>query len=288
MRFHLRFRNFKSETVDAALRLFDAKPWRLETDEERLVHARAFLKEVATIYGVPVPVVVIDPESPGLAVYIPEEQVDSLASSDRVPAHIVLSKWSILSLFHAVRIHLLALGVAEPVGPSDPFGWSCSLFYAAKPVMFRARARERRVMGVNPIDTYSSDSIARMRALGIINADDEVLIPRFDPRDLPALERGELRAADILSRSASSLTVSTSATATAVLSDIEVEAGIQEAQSFLSSVAEGSDDGLDNLGIAELRRLSRGVFSGGYSLPKQALIERLRQHGIRASRPHGG
>lgn len=160
-RHHLALKNFKPSVTEAAVALFDAKPWQLDScSEEQQAVAQAFADGITTAYGcVPVKVTLSSwSRSTG---YTPQDDYyDELAQ-------ITMDSWSIYTLMKHVRSHVLTVGAAIPVGdePSeDPTKWACSLFYAVKPIMFRARVREGRIHGVTAKDTYSSDSWAKLVA----------------------------------------------------------------------------------------------------------------------------
>jgi hypothetical protein len=192
-RHHLRFKNFRQPTLDAARALFDASPWRMEDDADKREAYQTFVNAVATTYNIPTALVQVNRFVPGIE-YVPAiVEVDALEQAEAVhPPRIVLPKWSILSLFYGTRVHLLANG-QEPVSETDPTGWAASLFYSVKPVMFRARAREGRIHDVKPQDTYGSQTWQRMIEAGVVREDGTLVIRNFNPAMLDNAD--ELQAA---------------------------------------------------------------------------------------------
>lgn len=185
-RHHLRFRNIKSEAVRAAEVLFEARP-HTQPAEVQLGIAQRFLVAVSDAYGVPVP----DISFGGRRLRYTPGLVDSLGD-DSIPATITLRRFSVLNLFRGARQHLLAEGVVQANGASDDLGWAASLYYTVRPVQFRKIARQGRVPNVHPQDTYSTETWERMRNVGVVNQWDRLLVPNFDPRDLEAIENGDI------------------------------------------------------------------------------------------------
>lgn len=282
-RFHLRFKNFRPAVIDAASKLFDAKPWRIEDLDERLTHAQTFVNEISAAYKTPTARVRITNDfmsdyEPAIVAVGDDDEIISVESPI-----ISLGGWSILALFTATRVHLLANGV-EAQGShqyEDPQGWACSLFYTVKPAMFRARAREGRVPGVSARDTYTRESWAALVAQGKADNWNGTLIEAPDLSDLPP---------DSLHDDDDNLPDADEWDGEGFDEAHDDESISDEGDSPFQAVgsvvydAETDDlvDGLDSLGIVALRKLSRGRVSGGYSLAKPALIAALRQAGVRA------
>jgi hypothetical protein len=207
-RFHLRFRDFREETLSATNDLFDAKPWRLTTDDEKAVVAQTWLKAVSEIYEVPEPRIVIgdridppardsqdaldrwdsagDPDDP--LAYSPGEDDDEGDEDtpedmneqivDERPV-LSLDHWSILLLFKRFREYALSAGVdagANRYEEDDIHGWACSLFYKVRPVMFRARVREGRIGRVSPEDLLTTETLRRMEEERRITEEERVRI----------------------------------------------------------------------------------------------------------------
>lgn len=193
-RHHLKFRNFRPEILAAAGALFDAKPWSIEDDDEWLKVAQSFTDQVSNAYGVRSAVVELEPRyrRRTRVRYEPAQMEHSALSADNEvsevsPPKIVLTGRSIIVLFKGVRTNALAQGDIEAVSYDDPWSWACSLFYAVRPVMFRARARQRRIKDVTARDTYGSETWEAMRQAGVTRGD--WLAPgmdNFDPRTLQA------------------------------------------------------------------------------------------------------
>ena len=188
-RFHLRFRDFREETLVATDALFAAKPWRLPTDDEKTVVAQQWLSALSAVYEVPEPRLVIgeriesdpnerrdslerwdstgDPSDP--LAYSPEEddeEEDAPEDMEQeiadVRAVIAIDHWSILLLFKRFREYALSNGVesgANRYEEDDIHGWACSLFYKVRPVMFRARVREGRIGRVSADDLLSTETL---------------------------------------------------------------------------------------------------------------------------------
>lgn len=258
-RLHLSFRNIKRGVKDAAEELFNANPWNLEVPEAIGV-ARTFVDKAAREYEVPVPQVDVNPMLVGASSY------------DNYDGQIYLRHFSIVNLFSAFRLHLLESGV-DRSGSAEPYGWACSLFYAVRPSMFRARIREGRIHCeglIEPRDTYTSETWQRMKDAGVVTVNaygsEHMEVSNFDPDTLPVLESGRVSIRDLVARDQN-----------AVVGD-ETPDSLEETPSEEPPTVDGS---LEELSITDLRRLSRGgVVSGGYSMSKPALIAALREAGV--------
>lgn len=173
MRHHLAFRNFRPSVLDAAETLFDQRPWAM-SDEDALAVYQNFADAISGIYRVPEVKVENRRHAYRSMAYVPAlVETDALTDMPQTvsPPRLQMRRLSILSLFHGIRVHVLAQHGAEPVSETDPHGWSCSLFYAVRPVMFRARAREGRVEGVTAKDTYSDESWQKLIDAGLTFGD---------------------------------------------------------------------------------------------------------------------
>lgn len=263
-RLHLRFQNFHVNTLAAAQALFDAKPWRLETDAEKMAIGQAFVDAISTHHNIPTAIVEITGSQFRYGFQPALVMEDDNGETTIDAPRILLDKWSITTLFNFVRVHMLAHQAVEPTSENDPFAWSCSLFYAVKPVMFRARAREGRVRGVSARDTYSRETWLRLEAEGLTDGDYLISRERATAMGPTSLQDDE----------------------NPVLPDPALNELLDEDADNLPDEDETdqprSGDGLDALGIVALRRLSRGVVSGGYSLSKPDLIAALRAAGVAA------
>lgn len=267
---HLRFRNFHPRIVGAADNLFHARPWRLD-EREQVECGQAFLDALGATYDVPVPILAVDPYVSG-SQYAP--QIVELDSFDNVvatsPARIIMRSFSILTLFTAARSHALVSGV-EPIGQDDSFAWGCSLFYRVKPRMFRARVREGRVVGMYARDTFSSESWAVLESAGVTDGVFLACTPEEAKEVLRRHRAGETVAVDLVP--GVDYEESTPA---------DPDWANEDGSVNHEAIAAEFSDGLDDLSITALRQLSRGVFSGGYSMRKPELIATLRAHNVRS------
>lgn len=231
MRLHLRFKNFRPTTVAAAEALFAARPWLFEDDAERVAVGQTFVDAVAASYNIPTAVVGLRRNFSDAVRYQPalveENALGELTSLS--PPRIFLDHWSILSLFNGVRVHLLANG-ETPTSEIDPHAWACSLFYAVRPAMFRARVREGRVLQMAAKDTYKSDTWQQLVVAGVASDDSGRLI--VDRRDVQRVLNGEVTVGDLL---------------TAEVEDDDededdIDGMIEDAAEFLGSVGEPEEE----------------------------------------------
>jgi hypothetical protein len=313
-RTHLRFKNFRPAAIDAAAALFAAKPWRMEFGSvEQITASQHFVDVVCAAYHVPTAVVEIDIHGYQPAAYTTAvvhmnamEEIESMT-----PPTIHLSRFSIVSLFIALRMHLLTNGQEQATG--DPDAWAHSLFYTVKPAMFRARAREGRINGVTARDTFTSETWTKIVAAGLGNEyhgtlnvernELSLLLPSvldgtytpvandwdYDDSDEDVSETSVVEDDNLDDDLEFADDDDLDGFAGAMMGDDEededepvVDAPRPSELAMEAVEASDADDGLDRLGIVALRRLSRGVFSGGYSMDKPALIAALRTSGIRA------
>lgn len=175
-RTHLRFRNFRPATVEAAQAFFDAKPWREEFGSERQIElAQNLVNAVCVTYSVPTAQVELSESTYAPATYVTATvRVNSMEQIEEIsPPKIHLARWSILTLLKALRTHLLANGIEQHA--DDPEAWAHSLFYTVKPAMFRARARENRVPGVTAKDTFSSETWEKLVNVGVADSFHETI-----------------------------------------------------------------------------------------------------------------
>lgn len=150
---HLRFREIRGEAIDAAVAIFEAKPWRLATDAEKCEAVKPFVDQICTAYrAVPAPNLTVAPHIWARFSYRPGSRT-ALSSTDQ-PGMLTLKKFTIIDLFGGIRQHINTATGSR----LDTFAWACSLFYAAKPTMFRARVREGRIPGVVARATYSQET----------------------------------------------------------------------------------------------------------------------------------
>lgn len=197
-RLHLRFKNFRPATLAAAEALFNAKPWQMEDLDEKVATGQAFIDALAATYHVPTALLGIVRNFRGESVSYRPALVSENALGEMTslsPPRILLDHWTILGLFHGTRVHLLANG-EEAVSEMDPQAWACSLFYTVRPEMFRARAREGRVLEVRAKDTYSSETWNRLVVAGVASDETGTLI--VDRRDVQRVLNGEVSVGDLL------------------------------------------------------------------------------------------
>lgn len=227
MRLHLRFKNFRPTTVAAAEALFAARPWLFEDDAERVAVGQTFVDAVAASYNIPTAVVGLRRNFSDAVRYQPalveENALGELTSLS--PPRIFLDHWSILSLFNGVRVHLLANG-ETPTSEIDPHAWACSLFYAVRPEMFRARVREGRVLQMAAKDTYTSDTWQRLVVAGVASDDSGRLI--VDRRDVQRVLNGEVTVGDLLTAEDDD--------------EDDIDGMIENAAEFLGSVGEPEEE----------------------------------------------
>lgn len=328
---HRSFKNIRVPVRDAALALFEAKPWREVPDEQQKL-AQAFVDAAAAAYSVPTPEVNLDlvGGEEALRWYGPYEYApaEAVIEGDGIPqsiqaSQIILRKWSIVNLFLCFRAHLLNSGVEARENAEEPYGWAFSLFYSVKPAIFRARVREGRIghPAFGEIDLYSRNTLARAVAAGVVSEEGEIIVSNF-PKYLDDLESGALTVEQLLESLSEAAegedeeddvepdgfgiqdeeddedseidvaavlnaqaAVTPNAERAQELRDAAAQAAENAAETQIVSPVgiDASDDGLDGLGIVELRRLSRGRIVGGYSLRKPELVSALREAGVRAS-----
>lgn len=238
-RFHLKMRqgDFPAEVIRATELLFDAKPWRLDLGQLDLYQRWADV--VCDAYNVP-------------AIGIQKVDVDALGF-EYVPGvvpNILIGRYSLTTLFCAVGAHILMSdnrgnGVAN-------VEWAYSLFYIVRPVMFRRRAREGRILNMTAKDTFSRDTWDRLENMGLTMGD-FLLDSAFDIRTLDADDD---------------------------LTSPDDEAEADEANEDIASVVPFPTPDLrtrlERFPITILRKLSKnGLVPNGYSMSKEMLVDWL-------------
>lgn len=235
--------DFSPRVLSATEDLFAAKPWRLDLGQLDLYQRWADI--VCESYEVPtVGIQKVDYDAIGFG-YIEGEA-----------PNIVIGRYSLATLFCAVGAHIAnSLGAA----PSDNnVRWGFSLFYAVRPVMFRRRVREGRIQGLTARDTFSLDTWNRLTDLGL--TDGNFLVdPHFDIRTLDAEDD--------------------------LVNPDEVAEADEADEDLAQIIPLPSFDGpfantLRSLPVVTLRRMSRGLFSGGYNMSKEQLVRELIAHGV--------
>lgn len=307
MRLHLAFRNIRESVVEAARTLADSQPSRMDP-ADREVAGQEFCDVAAKAYGIPAPVVRIG------GAYTAWDW--SPAYSDEDQAEIVVGDRSrfLLHLFQAFRYHMVQCG-RNSVGEYDAMKWAYSLFYQIRPVTFRKMARKRLLTpAVSPKDTFTTETWQKMVSLGLAIEDgfwyQAIAVPNFSIDMIAAVESGEVTVSDLIEAEdglddseqdddemveigggdpTEDQTVEADAAYPAVEDGVEYVdtisgTGIVEPAPDQPVPVDGPPTvnvTLDSMGITELRRLSRGIVSGGYSMRKPDLIAALRAAGVR-------
>lgn len=150
---HLRYQQIRDEAKEAASDLFAAKPWRAETDDEKVDLVRPFVARICEAYRVPVPEIKVYRGIWGTYSYRAGVR-HSLTALNADAGTITIRSFAVIHLFTGLRAHINS----HTGSRIDPFPWACSLFYAVKPTMFRARVREDRIPGVVARATYTQES----------------------------------------------------------------------------------------------------------------------------------
>ena len=320
---HLRFKNFRPQVIEAASRLFEAKPWQESFgSEEQMEVAKRFVSEVSAAYNVANAEIEVSRWQYSPASYQSAQvmvngldQIQSIA-----PAKIILSRWSITSLFIAVRTHLLANGVEQKT--DDPEAWAHSLFYTVKPAMFRARVREGRIGGLVARDTFTRETWAKLVEAGVgqewngsivcrpneVNGiiaqieagtftgygtvvDPDFVAEDADESDLVDTDNldDELEFDadqedpwddDVIAQEAASDLEAETNAGTTVEQVSETSATAASNAEQAAEVAEDAVQALKSMGIVKLRKASRGRLQGGYTLPLDRLAAMLAAQGV--------
>lgn len=247
-RYHLRLRNIHPGAVEAADRLFAAKPWLLEdtTEQERIV--QQFLDTVSDVYGVESPEFKIDVTeqvSFDLRNFRPSTDFYGNPLGEPEGRAVIIERYlSLTNMMFAFRSYV---NEKQPDKRVNPFSWACSLFYAVRPCQFRRKARQGRIQGVSPRDTYTTETWERMQLAGIVD-----VWGNLNGRDnWPTVE--ELNALP------------------------DAPTVVEEAAQVLAD----ANDGLDDLGTTELRRLaSRHQIPGAWSNRVEVNRAELRRRGV--------
>lgn len=148
MPYHTRFTNFHEATLDATDRLFKSRPWR-GTSAERSEKFVKWLRRASAAYDIPVPRLHVQP-------LVNDRGVMLMGAYDHDV--VVLSDYSVLTMFHEFRHHMQAHYVAatESDKEDDAVAWSCSLFHTVRPELFREAVMAGRVAFVEPADLLSA------------------------------------------------------------------------------------------------------------------------------------
>lgn len=213
------------------------------------------------------------------------------------PPAVKFPRWRTVEIVTAIRKHLDFLRGDRL---SDPIAWGASAVYLATPVAFRSAARSGKVRGVEAKDTYTTASWQMIVEADLVDRRGKL---RFSSSDIayflangqlpPAIPIEVVTAAEtadaggLLSEGDEELALIEQAEQGALLdaamAAVEAQEGAvyQEATEgpFNGTLIAPNEitDGLDALGIVALRKVSRGVVSGGYSMTKPVLIHTVRQ-----------
>jgi hypothetical protein len=271
---HLKYREIREDAVNAARDLFEAKPWRLDSDAEKIEAVLPMLTQICESYrAVPVPQIIVASHIWSRYSYRPGQRMS--LSSTNTPGTLTLKKFTVIDLFSGLRAHINAVTGSR----LDAFAWACSLFYAAKPTMFRARVREGRIPGVVARSTYTQETWDALVSEG--RADERT--GRLVVEEVPSDETMEAVAEYV----------------DALIED-EAAEGIDEISAMLSGEFEDDDDvsladlepmadasigddGLSGLNRDALRRLAATHnIAGRGTMSRDALEAALRAAGVRA------
>lgn len=128
--------------IDAANRLFRARPWRDDEPGRLLDRYQRCANRIAEALGFDAPNVMIDPYQQGLGYYDPETR------------SIVLEKYSVTTLWHLLRVHMwFTEAVTDPEIPVpqlDAAGWSLSLFHQTRPEYLQTAIDRGRICYIQP------------------------------------------------------------------------------------------------------------------------------------------
>lgn len=131
--YHQRFTRFKPATVNATKVLM--RGWRDATADERLTKAKAWVEEVAALYGMRTPQLVLNPRA-GQGHYQPWNN------------EIHMAYMSIVTLIHEFR-HAMQVQRGDGRGrdpEDDARAWSLSLYYRTAPRAFVRLARAGEIL----------------------------------------------------------------------------------------------------------------------------------------------
>lgn len=293
-RFHLKFRNFRPSVLSAAESVFAARPWADGTSrEDQEAIGQAFIDAVSSAYNITTATFGISPARAFRDLnYRPAVmEVDALAEDDTPTMverpQVWIHHWSIVTLFHATRVHVLAQQGAESVSRDDPWSWSCSLFYAIRPKMFRARAREGRIRGVTARDTYNSESWAKLTEAHLTLGDRLV----GSPAQWRAALAGEPIPVEVVEHTDDDPTITDEdlqefmdSISDADETDEPEEEGPADEQECFETPEDITDDGLDALNRDAIRVLAaQANIQGRGRMNVDTLRAALRARGVRAS-----
>lgn len=143
--YHVRFRNFHRQTLEATKELFRSRPSQLAQEEREAVF-KAWVDRISDIYGMERPAMRWDTsaDSGGGGYYTPSNH--SITMSPNHP--------SIITLIHETRHALQRKGKGAPQINDDveidARAWSLSLYYKVRPNLLKRLVREGRVLHIDP------------------------------------------------------------------------------------------------------------------------------------------
>src|SRR6478735_8913400 len=170
-RYHLKFKksDYVEEVIQATELLFEAKPWQMDLGQESVF--QAWSDVVCAVNVAPRATIVIDTNGRGY-------------DYDYDLSIISVGRASLASLFVGMGHHLwTTINGQESNSPEISIAWGYSLFYSVKPVMFRRRVREGRILGMTAKDTFSSATWEQLVSLGQTDGD-KLVNPALDIRTL--------------------------------------------------------------------------------------------------------
>lgn len=281
-RLHLRHRDIAPEVLEAVKEMNDRKPWTLPR-ALRQEAATQFATRICSLGSVAPPEIIFERgRSRRPYTYCPATTTGSLGLTTSA-AQIEFRRWRTVDVIAAVRHHVSQV---TDIRDLDPMDWACSAFYQACPSSFRASARNGKVPGVTTKDTFTTESWLKLVAHGLVDSRGRL---RFSTSEVTYfLAHGEFRSTDEDEDSDVSAVDTANLGSEPYTDEIreEIEADIagvvaeEDTPEQVDTVAVDSAvaDGLDALGIVQLRKVSRGFVSGGYSMPKPTLIHAIRQN----------
>lgn len=306
-RLHLRHPNIAAPVLEAINEMHSARPWE-KSRPERAEIVKVFATAMADMAPeeIAVPEIVFErTRSRGYSAigYRYTPAITGSLGLSVTPAKITFPRWRTVEVITAVRKHILF--VTEQDRDGDPLAWACSALYQANPAAFRFAARKNKVRSVDPKDTYTTESWNKIVAAGLADRRGHL---RFQPKDItyflrngempppPSVDEG-LRA---VARAAGEVLSQEELAAEVAGPDVDLEpvvvpdedtadlpeeepneqdgllAGGELAEEATVVASSEVGDGLDGLGIVQLRKVSRGFVSGGYSMTKPILIHAIR------------
>jgi hypothetical protein len=268
---HLKYREIREDAVAAAVALFEAKPWRLETDAEKIEAVMPMVTAICESYrSLPVPTIHVAGHIWQRYSYRPGQRMSLSAAN--TPGTLTLKRFTVIDLFTGLRQHINASTGSR----LDSFAWACSLFYAAKPTMFRARVREGRIPGVVARAIYTQETWDALVSEGRADNISGRLVVEEVPSDTTMAAVADYVDALIEDEAAQGIDE-----INAMLSG-EIED--DETDDALEAMANASlDDGLSGLNRDALRRLAaEHNIAGRGTMSRDALEAALRAAGVQA------